>query len=74
MPPRFQNDPLEKRFSQYRQMSGGNFLVSLQEVLQSEKTLFFKLLLKESVNIWEEDISKPSFAPCRFMAKLENAA
>ena len=73
IPARFQTDPLEKRFSQYHQMSGGNFLVSLREVLQSERTLLFKSLLKESVNIWEEDISKPSFAPDRFIAEFEKA-
>ena len=39
IPAKLQTDFLEKRFSQYRQMSGGNFLVSLREVLQSEKTL-----------------------------------
>ena len=54
-------------------MSGGNFLISLREVFQSENTLLFKSLLKESVNIWEENISKPSFAPERFMAELEKA-
>ena len=74
IPARFQTDPLEKRFSQYRQMNGGNFLVSLQKVLQSEKRLLFKSLLKESVNIWEEDFSKPSFVPDRFIAELEKAA
>ena len=70
IPARFQTDPLEDRFSQYRQMSGGNFLISLQEVFQSERTLLFKSLLKESVNIWEKDISKLSFAPDRFMARF----
>ena len=29
---RLQSDPIERRFSQYRQMSGGRFLVSLREV------------------------------------------
>ena len=33
---KLQSDPLEKPFSQYRQMSGGRFLVSLREVLNSE--------------------------------------
>ena len=55
-------------------MNRGNFLVSLREVLQSEKTLLFKSLFKESVNIWEEDISKSSFASDRFMAELEKTA
>ena len=29
---RFQSDPLEHRFSRYRQINGGNFLISLREV------------------------------------------
>ena len=33
---RFQNDPLERRFSQYRQMCGGRFLVGLRELNSSE--------------------------------------
>ena len=32
MTSRFQSDPIERRFSLYRQMSGGRFLVSLREV------------------------------------------
>ena len=52
---RFQSDPLENRFSQYRQMSGGRFLVSLREVYSSEKILTCRSLLKENINIWEED-------------------
>ena len=34
---RLQSDPIERRFSQYRSMSGGRFLVSLREVSTSEK-------------------------------------
>ena len=48
---KFQSDPLEQRFSQYRQMSGGNFLVNLREVLSSKKTLLYKSLLKEGVGV-----------------------
>ena len=33
---RLQSDPLERRFSQYRQMLGGRFLVSLKEIYRSE--------------------------------------
>ena len=40
---RFQSDPLEKRFAQYRQMSGGRFLVSLRKVESSEKILLIDL-------------------------------
>ena len=54
IPAKFQSDPLEQRFSQYRQMSGGNCLVSLREVLNSEKTLLCKSLLKEGDGVLEE--------------------
>ena len=53
IPAKFQSDPLEQRFSQYRQMSGGNFLVSLREVLNSKKTLLCKSLIKEGDGILE---------------------
>ena len=36
---RLQSDPLERRFSQYRQMLGGRFLVSLKEIYRSESIL-----------------------------------
>ena len=55
---RFQSDPLERRFSLYRQMSGGRFLVSLIEVINSEKILSLKSLLKANINFSEEDIFK----------------
>ena len=35
---RFQSDPLERRFSQYRQVPGGRFLVGLREVNCSKKS------------------------------------
>ena len=35
-------------------MSGGNFLVSLREVLQSEKTLLCKTLVKEDVTVLQD--------------------
>ena len=31
---RFQSDPLERRFGQYRQMSGGRFLVGLKDSIK----------------------------------------
>lgn len=48
---RFQSDALERRYSQYRQMSGGRFLVSLKDVQISEKNLKIKTLLKEGISI-----------------------
>ena len=51
-----QSDLIERLFSQYRQMSGGRFLVSLREVLNSERILSSRSLIKENINFWEEDI------------------
>ena len=53
---RFMTDFLERRFSRYRQMSGGRFLVSLREVYSSEKIISLLSLLKIGINIWEEDL------------------
>lgn len=36
---KFQTDSLEGRFGQYRQMSGGNYHVSVAQILQSEKKI-----------------------------------
>jgi hypothetical protein len=48
---KFQSDPLERRYGQYRQMSGGRFLVSLKDVNTSEKILKIKSLVQEGVDI-----------------------
>ena len=37
-------------------MSGGRFLVSLREVLNSERMLRWWSLIKENINFWEENI------------------
>ena len=39
-------------------MSGGRFSVSLREVLNSERILACRSLIKENINFWEEDLSK----------------
>ena len=54
---RFQSDPIERRFSVCRQMSGGRFLVSLREVVNSEIMILLKSLLKENVDFGAEGIS-----------------
>ena len=51
MTSRFQSDPLERRFGQYRQMSGGRFLVGLREATSSEKIIKLKTLLKDDIDI-----------------------
>ena len=53
---RLQSDPIERRFSQHRQVSGGRFPVSLREVLISERILSCPSLIKENINFWEEDL------------------
>ena len=59
---RLQSDPIERRFSQYRQMSGGRFLVSLREVTNSERIIRCRSLVKAGINFWKEDLGsdKPS--------------
>nr|CAD7256788.1 unnamed protein product [Timema shepardi] len=41
-----QNDNIESRFGQYRQMSGGNYLISVTEILESERKIKAISLLK----------------------------
>ena len=55
---RFHSDPTEMHFSQYRQMCGGRFLISLREVLNSERILSCRSLIKENINFWEENIDR----------------
>ena len=45
---RSQSDPVQQRFSQYRQMSGGRFLNNLREVLNSKRILLCRFLIKEN--------------------------
>ena len=68
---RFQTDPLESRFSRYRQMSGGRFLVSLREVNTSEKIAAIASLLKESIDFWKFPI-KPDHGDAIMTANFKN--
>ena len=43
-----QSDPLEARFSAYRQLSGSNYFVTIKDVLEAEKRIRLKSLLKFS--------------------------
>ncbi len=42
----FQSDPLEKRFSWYRQLSGGNYFLSVRQVFQNEKKIKVVTILR----------------------------
>ena len=43
-----QSDPLERRFGRYRQMSGGNFFISVKQIMESEKKMKIVALLRHS--------------------------
>ena len=51
MTSKVQRNPLESRFGQYRQMSGGWFLTGLREATSSEKIIKLKTLLKDGIDI-----------------------
>ena len=38
-------------------MSADNFLVSVKEVQDAEKTLICRLVLKEQIDLWEKGLS-----------------
>ena len=48
---------LDKRLSQHREMSGGNFFVCWKEIHDTEKTLICRSLLKEQIDLWEKGLS-----------------
>ncbi len=43
-----QSDPIEKRFGWYRQLAGANYFVSLRPILEAEKLIRLKSLVKYS--------------------------
>ncbi len=45
---KFQSDPIEKRFSWLRQLSGGNFYISVRQLIQNEKKIRTSSLIKFS--------------------------
>ena len=48
MTARLQSYPVERRFSQYKQMIGGRFLDNLWEVLNSKRILRCRSVIKEN--------------------------
>ena len=72
MTSRLQSDPIERRFLQYRQMSGGRFLVSLREVTNSERIIRCRSLVNADINFWKEDLGsdKPSLDFSALLALL----
>ena len=50
---RFQSNPLERRYGQHRQMSGGRLLIELEDTTSIEKIIKVKSLLKKGIDIDE---------------------
>ncbi|TRY80306.1 hypothetical protein TCAL_15477, partial [Tigriopus californicus] len=48
LPGKINSDPLERRFSWYRQLSGGNFFLSVRQFLEAEKKIRVESLVKYS--------------------------
>lgn len=61
----FLSDPIEKRFGWYRQLSGGNYFISVNQVLENEKKIRIISLLKFS-NMTASEI------PARFSLECES--
>ena len=73
MTSRLQSDPIARRFTQYRQMSGGRFLVSLREVTRfGWESMHCRSLVKADINFWKEDLGsdKPSLHFSALLALL----
>ena len=47
----FQSDTLERRYGQYRQMSGGRLLIGLKNATLSKAIIKIKSLLKKGIDI-----------------------
>ena len=45
-------------------MNGGNFLVSLKEVVSSEQILLLRSLLKENIDVWEKNLKSITDSFC----------
>ena len=74
---RFQTDPLERRFSRVRQMSGGRFLVGLREFDCANRVLGVVSLVKEGIDFWKEDVRpdvNTAAALSNFNAELDKMA
>ena len=68
---RLPSDPIERHFSKYKQVTGGEFLVSLREVNNSEIKTNLSSILEESINFWEEHVYCNDDTDNKFL-KVEN--
>lgn len=68
---RFQSDPIERRFGQYRQMSGGRFLISEKDIITSEKIVKIKTLVKEGLQL-DSNVLSTEEDPVQMMNLMED--
>ena len=57
------SDPIEGRFGWHRQLNGGNFFMSVKQVLEAEKKIRCLSLLQEQILFTAAGISKQDDAP-----------
>ncbi|KAF8791338.1 hypothetical protein HNY73_006224 [Argiope bruennichi] len=50
LPGKFQTDNLESRFGLYRQMSGGNYHISIRQLFETEKKIRIRSVLKLGIS------------------------
>ena len=83
----FQLDPIEKRFGRYRQLSGGNYYISVRQILESKKKIRIQCLVKfNRLSIGEIDkimteedykvaeVILTSWVACESLAEVEEAS
>ena len=68
---KFQSDVLESRFGWYRQMCGGNYFISVQQVLQNEQKIKAISLVKFSEFFLRDDFDDSSPPPNGFVEDVE---
>ena len=59
---RFQTDPLERRFSRYRQMNGGSFLASLRKSCLQKRHYTVEYVVEKRHNCWHDDQTTKSLS------------
>ncbi len=70
---KFQSDPLEERFGLYRRMSGCNYNVSVNQVLESEKKLKIINLLQLTSKYGAISISDLTCQPSSDLAVVSSS-
>ncbi len=68
---KLQSDPLESRFGWYRQSAGGNFYLSVRQVLESEKCIRLISLAKFSEGSFVDVLGHPDREIDEYFATLE---